>query len=68
MVGRKAPASRRDPLSDFIQQGTRSLALKVDKTWVPGVAVHLSVALRHSGLVERFALSEETDPASVFKS
>jgi 1-carboxybiuret hydrolase subunit AtzG-like protein len=61
---RRAP----DALDDFITAGARALDLTIDKAWMPAVRGHLEVTLRHGALVSAFALSDEAEPAPVFKA
>jgi hypothetical protein len=55
-----------DPLDDYIDAVARALALPIDDAWKPAVKANLEVSLRLARLVDEFALSDETEPASVF--
>ena len=55
-----------DPLDDYIGAVSKALALRVDDAWKPAVKANLQVSLRLARLVDEFALSDETEPASVF--
>ena len=59
-------ASSSDPLDHYIDAVAKALALPVDDAWKPAVKVNLEVSLRLARLVDDFALSDETEPASVF--
>jgi len=55
-----------DPLDEYIDAVARALALPVMDAWKPAVKANLEVSLRLARLVDEFALSDETEPASVF--
>ncbi len=64
----KPSQSAAGPLDDFIASGARALGLTIDKSWMPAVRGHLEVTLRHGASVASFALSDEAEPAPVFKA
>ena len=64
----KSAKPKRDPLDDLIAAGARALDLRIDKTWMPAVRGHLQVTLRLGALVATFALSDDAEPAPVFKA
>ena len=55
-----------DPLDDYVDAVAKALALPIDPAWKPAVKANLEVSLRLARLVDEFALSDETEPASVF--
>ena len=55
-----------DHLDDYIDAVGKALALPIDDAWKPAVKANLEVSLRLARLVDEFALSDETEPASVF--
>jgi hypothetical protein len=55
-----------DPLDDYIEAVSKALSLPIDGAWKPAVKANLEVSLRLARLVDEFALSDETEPASVF--
>jgi hypothetical protein len=55
-----------DPLDDYIDAVSKALALPIEDAWKPAVKANLEVSLRLARLVDEFALSDETEPASVF--
>jgi hypothetical protein len=55
-----------DPLDDYIDAVAKALGLPVEDAWKPAVRVNLEVSLRLARLVDEFALSDQTEPASVF--
>jgi 1-carboxybiuret hydrolase subunit AtzG-like protein len=55
-----------DPLDDYIDALSKALGLPVEDDWKPAVKANLEVSLRLAQLVDEFALSDETEPASVF--
>ena len=69
-IAKPAKPTRRapEPLDDFIVAGARALDLTIDKAWMPAVRSHLEVTLRHGALVAAFALSDDAEPAPIFKA
>ena len=57
-----------DPLDDYIDAVGRALALPIKESWRPTVRANLEVSLRLARLVDEFALSDETEPASVYSA
>ena len=55
-----------DPLDDYIDAVAKALSLPIDEAWKPAVKTNLDVSLRLARLVDEFALSDQTEPASVF--
>ena len=55
-----------DPLVDYIDAVAKALALPIEQAWKPAVRANLAVTLKLAGLVDEFALPDETEPASVF--
>jgi hypothetical protein len=55
-----------DPLDDYIDAVSKALGLPIDAAWKPAVRANLEVSLRLARLVDEFALSDQTEPASVF--
>jgi hypothetical protein len=55
-----------DPLDDYIDAVSKALGLPLQEAWRPAVKANLEVSLRLARLVDEFALSDETEPASVF--
>ena len=55
-----------DPLDDYIDAVSKALALPIQEAWRPAVRANLEVSLRLARLVDEFALSDETEPASVY--
>ena len=55
-----------DPLDQYIDAVAKALALPIEEAWRPVVRANLEVSLRLAHLVDEFALSDETEPASVF--
>lgn len=60
--------TKRDPLDDFIAAGARALDLKIQKPWLPMVRTHLKIILQHGGRVAAFTLSDEAEPAPVYRA
>ena len=57
-----------DPLDEYIDAVSNALALPVEEAWRPTVKANLQVSLRLARLVDDFALSDETEPASVYSA
>jgi hypothetical protein len=57
-----------DPLDDYIDAVAKALALPIEDAWKPAVRANLEVSLRLARLVDEFALSDETEPASVYSA
>jgi hypothetical protein len=55
-----------DPLDNYIDAVATTLALPIEDAWRPAVRANLEVSLRLARLVDEFALSDETEPASVY--
>ena len=55
-----------DPLDQYIDAVAAALGLPIEAAWKPAVKANLEVSLRLARLVDEFALSDETEPASVF--
>jgi len=55
-----------DPLDDYIDAVSKALALPIQEAWRPAVRANLEVSLRLARLVDEFAMSDETEPASVY--
>lgn len=55
-----------DPLDQYIDAVAKALALPIEEAWRPAVRANLEVSLKLARLVDEFALSDETESASVF--
>ena len=55
-----------DPLDDYIDAVSKVLGLAIADAWKPAVRANLEISLRLAGLVDEFALPDETESASVF--
>jgi len=55
-----------DPLDEYIDAVSRALDLPVDDTWRRAVRANLEVSMKLAQLVDKFALPDEAEPASVF--
>jgi hypothetical protein len=55
-----------DPLDQYIDAVAHALALPIEAAWRPAVRANLEVSLKLARLVDEFALSDETESASVF--
>jgi hypothetical protein len=57
-----------DPLEDYIDAVGKALTLPIEPNWRPAVRANLEVSLRLARLVDEFALSDETEAASVYRA
>lgn len=57
-----------DTLDDFITTAAAALDLPLDSAWKPAVKANLVVTLQHAANVAGFPLSDEAEPAPVFKA
>ena len=55
-----------NPLDEYIDAGSKALALPIEEAWRPAVRANLEVSLRLARLVDEFALPDATEPAPVF--
>jgi hypothetical protein len=57
-----------DPTDDFIEAAAKSLGLSLDPAWKPSIRSNLEVTFKLARLVEEFPLSDEAEPAPVYKA
>ena len=57
-----------EALTNFIQAGTKLVGLPLDAAWEASIRGHLRVTLRHAALVDAFELTDEAEPAPVFRA
>lgn len=57
-----------DPLDDFITAAAATLDLPLEPAWRASVKGNLTVTLQHARLVDEFPLSDEAEPAAVFRA
>ena len=58
----------RDPTDDFIEAAAKSLDLSLDPAWKASIRSNLEVTFKLAQLVEDFPLSDEAEPAPVYKA
>ena len=58
----------RDLTDDFIEAAAKSLGLPLDPAWKSSIRSNLEVTLKLARLVEEFPLSDEAEPAPVYKA
>ena len=51
----------------LVAEAARALGLPIDPAWEAGVTFNLQLIMRHAALVDEFALSDEAEPAPVFR-
>ncbi|MDR3535192.1 MAG: DUF4089 domain-containing protein [Acetobacteraceae bacterium] len=52
----------------LIDAGTALLGITVDPAWGPAIRLHLGISLAHAATVLDFPISDETDPAPVYRA
>jgi hypothetical protein len=58
----------KDPLDEFIIATAETLELPIDPAWRPAVRAHLEVTLRLARLVDEIELSDDAEPAPIFRA
>ena len=61
-------AAEIDPLAAYVEVAASALGLKIAPEWMPNILFNLRLVLRHAGLVDEFPLSDEAEPAPVFRA
>ncbi|HXX04152.1 MAG TPA: DUF4089 domain-containing protein [Xanthobacteraceae bacterium] len=51
-----------------MKAGAQELALPIDPAWQTAVRLNLQLLFRHAALVDEFPLSDEIEPAPVFRA
>ena len=68
----KPPARRSrgstDSIDALITASAQALRLPIDPVWHPAVRTNVQLLLTHAALVEEFLLSDDTEPAPVFRA
>jgi hypothetical protein len=57
-----------DSLDAYIEAAATMLALSLDPAWIPTVRTNLQTILGQAALVTAFELSDEAEPAPVFRA
>ena len=57
-----------ETLTEFMRGGAKLLGLPLDPSWEASIRGHLRVTLRHAALVDAFELTDEAEPATVFRA
>jgi hypothetical protein len=55
-------------LDDFIEAAVRALGIAIEAEWTPAIAANLATTLQHAATVEAFALSDEAEPAPIYRA
>jgi Protein of unknown function (DUF4089) len=72
----KTPAKKRktvrapqaNPLETIVAANAASLGIPIENGWRDSVASNLGLIMRHAALVDAFALSDEAEPAPVYRA
>lgn len=60
--------NRVDSLDAFVAAAARALDLPVERAWLPAIKANLAVTLQHAATVTAFRLSDDIQPAPVFRA
>jgi hypothetical protein len=61
--------SKRPGLVDaLVDNNAKTLGLSIDPAWRKSIAFNLALVMRHAALVDEFKLSDETEPAPVYRA
>jgi hypothetical protein len=52
----------------LVEAGAKALGLAVDPAWMRSVTFNLDLILQHAARIEEFPLSDEAEPAPVFRA
>jgi hypothetical protein len=55
-------------LDALIDAGTAAMGIEMQPEWRPAVRMHLAISLGHATTVLEMALSDDLDPAPVFRA
>jgi hypothetical protein len=61
-------APKVDPLGAIVTANAASLGLPIETAWRDSVISNLGLIMRHAALVDEFALSDEAEPAPVYRA
>jgi hypothetical protein len=61
-------APKADPAAALVTAMAKTLGLPLEAGWREGVTFNLGLILRLGGLVDEFALSDDTEPAPVYRA
>ena len=67
----KSPARRAktaDSIDALVAASAQALRLPINPGWHAAVRTNVQLLLKHAALVEEFSLSEDTEPAPVFRA
>ena len=70
-TGRKsarATPKRPDPVEALVGTNAKALGLSIEPAWRKSIAFNFGLIMRHAALVEEFALSDEAEPAPVYRA
>jgi hypothetical protein len=65
---RRAAAPRTDRLTELVAASAKELALPIDAAWRASVKLNLKLLFEHAALVDALSLSDEVEPAPVFRA
>jgi RsiW-degrading membrane proteinase PrsW (M82 family) len=63
-----SPAETPESLDRMIDSAAAALGFQIAEAWRPAVRANLAVSLKFARFVDDFVLSDETEPASIFKA
>ena len=56
-----------ETLELYVAAAAKALGLSVDPAWMPAIRANLRATLNHAAIVSGFDLSDEAEPAPVFR-
>jgi 1-carboxybiuret hydrolase subunit AtzG-like protein len=63
-----AQAPQANPLEAVVTANAASLGIPLETAWRESVTFNLGLIMRHAALVDEFALSDEAEPAPVYRA
>jgi hypothetical protein len=64
----KKPNRKPGTIGSLVTAAGQSLALPIEASWHAGVAFNLQLLFKHAALIDEFSLSEDIEPAPVFRA
>ena len=61
-------AKRADAVGTLVTAAAQALPLPIEASWHAGVTFNLQLLLKHAALIDAFSLSDDAEPAPVFRA
>jgi Protein of unknown function (DUF4089) len=65
---RRSRGKSANSIDALVTASAQALRLPIDPAWRPAVKINVQLLLKHAALVEEFLLSDDTEPAPVFRA